>query len=140
MTTKHILLQWSPRILGIAVALFLGLFALDAFQPGRPLARALADFAMHLLPAAMVLAIVVLAWHRPWVGGVSFVLLAAAYALTARYRIEWIVAISGPLLIVGVLYLWSGGTEILDRSEAESFNSQPPTPNSQKASRSYLLG
>jgi len=82
----------------------------------------------------------VLAWHRPWVGGVSFVLLAAAYALTARYRIDWIVAISGPLLIVGVLYLWSGGTEILDRSEAESFNSQPPTPNSQKASRSYLLG
>jgi hypothetical protein len=114
MTTKHTLLQWSPRILGVGVALFLGLFALDAFEPGRPLARALIDFAMHLLPVAVVLAIVALAWRRPWLGGVSFVLLAVAYALTARFRVDWIVAISGPLLIVGVLYLWSGGREVME--------------------------
>ena len=93
--------------------MFLGLFALDALEQGKPLANALADVAIHLLPAAVVLAIVALAWNRPWVGGLSFVLLAAAYALTARSRIDWIVAISGPLLIVGVLYLWSGGRKIL---------------------------
>ena len=122
MTTKHTLLHWSPRILGIGVALFLGLFALDAFEPGRPLARALIDFAMHLSPAAVVIAIVALAWHRPWLGGVSFMVLAAAYALTAAFRggwrgdwrVDWIVAISGPLLIVGVLYVWSGGREVVE--------------------------
>jgi hypothetical protein len=112
------LLHWSPRILGIGVALFLGLFALDAFEPGRPLARALIDFAMHLSPAAVVIAIVALAWHRPWLGGVSFMVLATAYALTAGFRVgwrvDWIVAISGPLLIVGVLYLWAGGREVVE--------------------------
>ena len=105
MTRQHLLL-WSPRILGIAVGVFLSLFALDAFAPGRPLAQASADFAMHLLPAAVVLAIVALSWRRPWIGGMAFLLLAIAYALRVN-RLDWILAISGPLLTVGVLFLWS---------------------------------
>lgn len=109
MTQDHFLL-WSPRILGIAVAVFLSLFALDALRPGTPLAQALPDFAMHLVPAAVVLAVVALSWRRPWIGGVAFVLLAAVYAVTARFRLDWILAISGPLLIVGVLFLLSWRT------------------------------
>jgi hypothetical protein len=105
MTRDHVLL-WSPRILGIAVALFLSLFALDAFAPGRPLARASTDFAMHLVPAVLVLAIVALSWRRPWIGGAAFVLLAMGYALRVS-RLDWILAISAPLLTVGVLFLWS---------------------------------
>ncbi|HET7219248.1 MAG TPA: hypothetical protein VFJ02_14425 [Vicinamibacterales bacterium] len=105
--TRSILLQWIPRLLGIAVSLFLGLFALDAFAPGKPIAHALIDFAVHLLPAAVVLTMVLVAWRRPWIGGVAFVLLAAAYALTVRFRVDWTLAISGPLLTVGLLYLWS---------------------------------
>jgi CHASE2 domain-containing sensor protein len=107
MAPKYLLLLWTSRILGIAVSVFLGLFALDAFAPGKPLARALADFAIHLVPAAVVLTIVALSWRRPWIGGVAFVLLAAAYALTVRFRLDWVLAISGPLLAVGVLFLWS---------------------------------
>ena len=106
MIQQH-LLFWSPRILGIALSLFLSLFALDAFAPGKPLARASADLAIHLAPAAVVLTIVVLSWHRPWLGGVAFVLLAFAYAATVRFRLDWVVAISGPLLMVGVLFLAS---------------------------------
>ena len=104
MTRKSLLL-WSARILGIGVSLFLGLFALDAFEPGKSLARAVGDAAMHLLPAAVVLAIVVVSWRQPWIGGVAFILLAAAYAMTIRFRLDWMLAISGPLLAVGVLYL-----------------------------------
>jgi hypothetical protein len=107
MTRAHLLLLWSPRILGIAVSVFLSLFALDAFEPGKPLARALTDFAIHLVPAAVVLAIVALSWHRAWIGGLAFVLLAAAYAVSVGFRLDWILAISGPLLTVGVLFLWS---------------------------------
>ena len=106
MYKQHLLLIWTPRILGIAVSLFLSLFALDAFEPGQPLARAFPDLVIHLAPAAAVLALVALSWHRPWLGGVAFVLLALGYAVTVS-RLDWILAISGPLLTIGLLFLWS---------------------------------
>ncbi len=107
MTRKDLLLLWSPRILGIAVSLFLSLFALDAFERGKPVASVLTDFALHLVPAAVVLAIVALSWRRPWIGGVAFVLLGAAYGPTVNFRLDWTLPISGPLLTAGVLFLWS---------------------------------
>ena len=36
MARKRFLLLWSSRILGIAASVFLGLLALDAFEPGLP--------------------------------------------------------------------------------------------------------
>lgn len=107
MTRKDLLLLWSPRILGIAVSLFLSLFALDAFERGKPVASVLTDFAIHLVPAAVVLAIVALSWRRPWIGGVAFVLLGAAYGLAVSFRLDWTLPISGPLLTAGALFLWS---------------------------------
>jgi CHASE2 domain-containing sensor protein len=104
---RTFLLLWSPRILGIAVSVFLSLFALDAFEPGKPLAPVLKDLAIHLVPAAVVLAIVALSWQRPGIGGVAFILLAAGYVPIVGFRLDWIVAISGPLLTVGLLFLWS---------------------------------
>jgi hypothetical protein len=89
------------------MSLFLSLFALDAFSAGKPLSGALADFAVHLVPAAVVLVVVALAWRRPWLGGLTFILLAAAYALSVGSRLDWMVGISAPLLAVGLLFLWS---------------------------------
>jgi hypothetical protein len=101
------LLLWGPRTLGIAVALFLAMFALDAFGEAKPLSRALVDFAIHLLPAAVLLSVVAASWRREWVGGVGFIGLAVAYVFVARGRADWILVISGPLLTVGLLFLWS---------------------------------
>ena len=115
------LLLWSSRILGIAMGLFLGLFALDAFAPGVPLARALVDFAVHLLPAAVVLAIVFVSWRRPWIAGVAFVLLAVAYAVMVRFRFAWIVGVSMPLMAVGLLNLLSWRVSVT-RQRAEPTN------------------
>ena len=36
------LLLWTTRVLGILVALFIGMFALDVFTEGRPLGETLA--------------------------------------------------------------------------------------------------
>jgi hypothetical protein len=108
--TRHQLVLWTARILSIGMIVLLGLLAMDAFEPGKALAPALADFAIHLLPAAGVLAILVCSWHRPWIGGVAFLLLAAAYAATARSRPDWILVVSGPLLVAGGLFLWSWRT------------------------------
>lgn len=101
------LLLWGPRVLGIVVSLFLGVFALDAFSEGKSLFRALPDFAIHLLPALVLLAIVGASWRWEWVGGVAFTGVAVAYAYAARGHPSWVLAISGPLLVVGILFWWS---------------------------------
>ena len=97
---------WAPRLLAVAVSLFLGLFSLDTFS-GTASAEGFPDFLIHLIPAVVVLGVVALAWHRQWIGAVAFIGLAAAYALTARAHISWIAVISGPLLMVAVLYAWN---------------------------------
>lgn len=98
------LLLWSPRILGILVCLFLSLFSLDAFGEGKTFIEALPDFALHVAPMLMLLLVVGVSWRWEWVGGLVFTALAAAYAVFARSHVDWILAISGPLLLVGLLF------------------------------------
>jgi len=75
------LLFWTPRILGVLLGLFVGLFALDVFNEGRgPWETALA-FAIHLIPAAIVLGAVAVAWRWEPAGGAPFLALAVAYAV-----------------------------------------------------------
>ena len=102
------LLLWSPRILGVVVSLFIGLFALDAFSPGRPFLEALPDFVIHVIPSLVLLALVGASWRWEWIGGVAFIGLAALYPMTtARGHFDWMIVISGPLTVVGALFLWS---------------------------------
>jgi hypothetical protein len=96
-------LVWTPRLAGIAVSLFLALFALDAFD-GRPLVQTIPAFAVHLLPAAIVAAAVWFGWRHPWVGAVAFAALAVGYAAMVPTRLDWILAISGPLGLTAVLF------------------------------------
>ena len=108
MTTTSVRwLLWMPRVLGILAGLFLGLFALDAFSEGRPLAQALPDFIIHLVPGAVLFAVVALSWRWPWVGAAAFLGLALAYAASNTSRPDWILTISGPLAIIGALFFWS---------------------------------
>lgn len=97
--------RWAPRVLGIGVSLFVGAFALDAFSQGLPFAQALPDFLMHALPGIVLLAAVALAWHREWLGACAFIGAAALYAVMAPDRTDWILAIAGPLLLTGLLFL-----------------------------------
>lgn len=101
-------LLWSPRIVGILASLFIGMFALDAFSEGKPFVQALPDFLIHLTPALVLLAIVGASFRWPWIGAVAFIGFALLYAITmSRGRIDWMLTISGPLLVVGALFLWS---------------------------------
>ena len=99
--TARRLLIWSPRILGIATALFIALFALDAREEG------FAALLLHSAPALFLLAVVAVAWRYDWLGGAVFVALALFYAAWAADRPDWILLISGPLLLVGGLFLGS---------------------------------
>ena len=106
METRAVLL-WIPRVMGIAVAGFLSVFALDAFGHGAGLGVALADFAIHLIPAALVACVVAVAWRRPALGGLMFLLFALAYAAFASNHPSWVLTISGPLAVVGALFFLS---------------------------------
>ena len=105
-TSGDRLLLWTPRVLGTAMCAFLGAFALDAFGPGKPIVQALIDFTIHLAPALVLFAVVIVSLRHEWIGGVAFATLGLAYALSTR-RVDWIAVISGPLLAVSVLYFWS---------------------------------
>jgi general stress protein CsbA len=102
-----VLLLWAPRVLGILLCLFLSLFALDAFSGGKTFVQGLPDFLIHLTPMLLLLGVVALSWRWEWVGALVFIGLAAAYAYMARHHVIWILGISVPLLLVGVLFLVS---------------------------------
>lgn len=104
-------LLWSPRILGLLVSLFFAFFALDAFGSDRPAPQALADFFIHLIPALVVFALVVLAFRRPRVAGAAFIGLALVYAVGSHDRVDWMLTIAGPLAILGLLFFWSGHSQ-----------------------------
>ena len=54
----------------------------------------------------MLLGIVVASFRRQWIGAVAFIGLAFVYAVTVpNGRLDWTLAISGPLLVVGALFL-----------------------------------
>jgi hypothetical protein len=105
---KHnTLLLWTPRILAILVTLYLALFALDSFRFDRPVGAVVEDIAWHLTPAGIALLLLAVSWRWPWIGGIAFLVMAVGYATMVDFRFDWVVAISGPLLVVGTLFLWS---------------------------------
>ncbi|MEK7729682.1 MAG: hypothetical protein AAB354_14850 [candidate division KSB1 bacterium] len=104
-TTKGVM-YWAPRILCIAFAAFLCIFALDVFSmPVGFWQKALA-LMMHLIPTGMVLVALAVVWRHEWIGAVVFPLLAVLHLVTKWGQLDWsgYVMIEGPLLLVGILF------------------------------------
>lgn len=97
--------RWVPRALALAFTAFLGLFALDAFEGVAGFGQRAVALAMHLVPNAVCLLLVVLAWRRPWIGAAGFGVLAAVYVGIAGSHPSWVLVISGPLALVALAYL-----------------------------------
>lgn len=111
MDDKHSVVLWSARALAILMSAFLALFALDAWSDEQSVWRSAGGVLIHLLPSALVLGVILVSWRRQWIGGVAFVVLAIAYAVIVRFRLDWVAVISGPLLVIALLYLWSWWSE-----------------------------
>ncbi len=92
------LLIWSPRLLAILFALFLGIFAMDAVGQG-PLA-----VLVHLIPSGLLLAVVALAWRWPCVGTAAFLVFALLIGAPtlARGGAPWLFCL--PMLLISGLY------------------------------------
>ncbi len=97
-----------PRVLGGLYAMFIAMFALDALGAGG-LWESLGEFAIHLIPAAFLVGVLLLAWYHELIGGLVYVALGLAYVLATGGRMAPSVyaLISGLLLLVGGTFLVS---------------------------------
>jgi len=74
------LLYWLPRILAIIAILFVSMFALDTFESGLSPWKQLMAYMMRLIPSYLLVALLILAWHREVVGGVLFIVVGLAFS------------------------------------------------------------
>jgi len=107
MKAPYPVLLWLPRVLGLMLFLFISMFALDAFEGDASLASKLGGFLIHLIPAFAVLLVVIIGWKRPVIAGSLLLALALSYAIWVSQRLDWVLAISGPVALIGVLFILS---------------------------------
>jgi hypothetical protein len=102
------LLFWTPRILCVAFAFFVSLFALDVFGAGYGFFETILAFLIHLIPTGMILIALVVSWRWEWIGAIAFTALGVSYIVTFWDReFSWSVYVmmSGPLFLLGILFL-----------------------------------
>lgn len=98
---------WLPRLVTIAFILFVSMFALDSFSGDKSLFQQIIDFAMHLIPSVVLTLILIIAWKWEWIGTLVYFLLALLYIYITweKGQISWILFISGPLVLIALLFL-----------------------------------
>lgn len=104
-TLSKQLLFWIPRILTILFAGFISLFALDVFQEGMELWDAIGALLVHLIPTFILIVLLLMSWRWEWIVGSVFIILGLVYMIINFDYKQWIIAISGPMLLIGILYL-----------------------------------
>ena len=93
--------------LGVLFAVALLIFAADVFNHEQNIAQTFYDILLHLLPTAVVLLIVVVAYNRPLIGAIIYLVLGLMYIITGWASMHWTahVLIAGPLLLLSALYI-----------------------------------
>jgi hypothetical protein len=114
-TTKRVLF-WTPRIICIVFAVFISVFAFDVFTKGYGILKAIIALLIHLIPTGIVVIALLISWRWEWAGAILFSALAVFYLVWSWGKFPWIayLAMSGPLFLVGVLFLinWVYRTEL----------------------------
>ena len=103
-STINVLL-WTPRVLALATAAFISVFALDVFGEGYDLPHTLLALAMHLIPTAVVLVALAVAWRWRTAGGLLFIAAGVAYSVRSTPHLSWILVIVAPLILIGALFV-----------------------------------
>lgn len=93
---------WIPRVLGILLAIFVSLFALDVFSEGYSLGEAILALLIHLIPTYLLVAALLVAWRWERIGAIIYFALAAWLLYMSGGR-AW--PISVLVFLVGSLFL-----------------------------------
>ena len=107
MFTKKNKWHLAATSLGVLYAVALLIFAADVFNHEQNIAQTFYDILLHLLPTAVVLLIVVVAYNRPLIGAIIYLVLGLMYIITGWASMHWTahVLIAGPLLLLSALYI-----------------------------------
>ncbi|MCB0525461.1 MAG: hypothetical protein KDC86_13145 [Saprospiraceae bacterium] len=102
-------MTWFPRILVMAFALFISVFALDAFSENNSIWESVTGFMIHLIPTMITLLLLMVAWNRRIFGGLLFVVWGLVFTIqfqTLRSPMLFLM-FSIPLLFAGFLFIFS---------------------------------
>ncbi|NMB61783.1 MAG: hypothetical protein GYA18_05525 [Chloroflexi bacterium] len=99
-------LYWLPRVIGIGVIIFYSLFALDVFDGESNLGEMLLGFLIHMIPAFILIAVLLVAWKWELLGGILYLATGTFYIYMTR-GMYWMVYlyIGGPLFLSGILFM-----------------------------------
>jgi uncharacterized membrane protein YidH (DUF202 family) len=101
------IIHWAPRAAAILIILFLSLFSLDVFEMQAPPLEILGAFLVHNLPSLAMLALLILAWKRPAVGFVVFLVAGALFGVffvRDIYALPNLLLFALPILLVALLF------------------------------------
>jgi len=104
-TSKRVLF-WTPRILCIVFAAFLSIFAADVFSERLPFWTTMGALLMHLIPSALVLLMLALAWRHEWFGGLVSIALGVLQLVLKWGQLPFIdfLIVAGPLFLIASLF------------------------------------
>ena len=105
--TLRKILYWAPRLLCIGFILFVASFARTVFDEYLDAWQTVVALLRHLVPSFIFAAVLLLSWKWEWVGALLFSTFAAYYAFENLRHPHWVLAISAPLFVVGLLFLLS---------------------------------
>lgn len=113
-------IHWAPRIAAILIIFFVSLFSLDVFEMEATPLELLGAFLMHSLPSILLILVLVVAWRRPVVGGIAFLLAGLFFLRFVIFdrSLGHFLLFSGPLLLISGLFY----------ADWRWYKPQPPAP------------
>jgi hypothetical protein len=101
------IIHWAPRLAAILIIFFVGLFSLDVFEMQASPLELLGGFLMHNIPSIVMLVLLIIAWKRPVVGFVAFLVAAALFIIfyvRSIYALVNLVLFVLPILLIAFLF------------------------------------
>jgi len=98
---------WAPRAAAVLFAAFVSVFALDVFDEGLGVWPTAGALLLHLIPSALILALLAIAWRSQSLGAMLYATLGVLVNLFPPRPLALSVRIvmSGPLFMIGGLFL-----------------------------------
>jgi hypothetical protein len=108
-----------PRILSILFILFLSLFSLDVFEPGKSFREIAIGLFMHNIPSLVMIVVLIISWRNDVFGAIGFIgagLIYMAFVVMNTTQpwyiaLTWGLSIAAPAFLIGILYLMSWRTK-----------------------------